>query len=133
MADSTFNRVATELPTTAERPAAGLAPTVSNPSHPPAARPHLRGRKRLLLIGGGLALALVIAGGLTVRRSSNTVAVVASSGADADGQAAVRTASVRRGDFLRTVRVHGITEAIQARRTLAVRTAAWPSASAPLE
>src|SRR6267143_1544524 len=103
MADYSFNRVATELPTTAERPAAGLAPTVSNPSHPPAARPHLRGRKRLLLIGGGLALALVIAGGLTVRRSSNTVAVVASRGADADGQAAVHTASVRRGDFLRNV------------------------------
>ena len=121
MADYSFNRVATELPTTAERPAAGLAPTVSNPSHPPAARPHLRGRKRLLLIGGGLALALVIAGGLTVRRSSNTVAVVASSGADADGQAAVRTASVRRGDFLRTVRVHGITEAIQARPIAAPR------------
>src|SRR5229473_249243 len=58
MADYTFNRATTELPTTAERPAAGLAPLVSNP---------LRGRKRLLLIGGGLALVFVVVWGLTAK------------------------------------------------------------------
>src|SRR6266481_8022962 len=120
MADYTFNRVTTELPKTAERPAVGLAPTVSNPSHAPATRLPLRGRKRLLRIGGGLAVALVVAWGLTARRSSNPYTAT-SSGADDSGQATVRTASVRRGDFLRTVRVHGITEAIQARPIAAPR------------
>jgi RND family efflux transporter MFP subunit len=46
---------------------------------------------------------------------------VASTGADATDQSLVHSASVRRGDFLRTVRVHGITEAIQARPIAAPR------------
>src|SRR6266404_1584966 len=119
MADHTFNGATTELPTAAERPAAGLAPPVSSPPRPPATGLTLRGRKRLPLIGGGLVLVLVVVWGLIARRSSNPAA--ASSGADTDGQAVVRTASVRRGDFLRTVRVHGITEAIQARPIAAPR------------
>ncbi len=119
MADQILNRVSTELPAETQQGADGPSPPASTSLRLPGMKPPWRGRKRLLVIGGAVALAAIAAWTLWPRQGARTQAADTSS-PDAT-QPEIRTASVRRGEFVRTVRVHGTTEAIQARPIAAPR------------
>jgi multidrug efflux pump subunit AcrA (membrane-fusion protein) len=118
MANSPFQRAATALSGATEAQSPG---SVSSPTAPePLAQPPQRGRLRWLVIGAAVVVIGLITWAMVARRSSQTHSAAASSG-DPSAPAEIRTASVRRGDFVRTVRVHGTSEAIQARPISAPR------------
>jgi HlyD family secretion protein len=119
MSNWTSNRVTTELPPSGETPAAGANPPVNLPRPQAAAKPPKL--TRWLAIGFGVALVLIVTWALVTGRSNRGGAGSSAASADATGPAAIRTASVRRGEFLRTVRLHGTTEAIQSRPIAAPR------------
>jgi HlyD family secretion protein len=119
MADQTFRRVATEPPATGEslrRSAFGTLPEMPAP----AAKPPEKKRSRWLMMGAGLVVVAVIVWVVVARRANRTAAS-ATGGEEGSGPAAIRTASVARGEFVRTVRLNGTTEAIQARPIAAPR------------
>jgi HlyD family secretion protein len=117
MADSPFLRAATELPGTTEPQQPGSGPLLVAPE---PAQPPQRGRFRWLIVGAAVAVIGLIAWGLLAARSSKTQPNVANT-SDPSAPPAIRTASVRRGDFARTVRIHGITEALESRPIAAPR------------
>lgn len=117
MADHTFHRAATELPAKGEeRPihAGGMSPT-----GPPAAQPPERKRSRWMWMGAGIVLGVLVIWLVMARRAARTDTPDAT--ADLSAAPALRTASVKRGDFVRTLRLNGTTEAIQARPIAAPR------------
>jgi multidrug efflux pump subunit AcrA (membrane-fusion protein) len=118
MADSPFLRAATELPGTTDPQQPDSGPRLVAPE--PTAKPPKRGRFRWLIIGAAVGIVILTAWALIARRSSQTQSAAASAN-DPSAPPAIRTASVRRGDFARTVRIHGITEALESRPIAAPR------------
>jgi HlyD family secretion protein len=118
MADSPFLRATTELPEVSEPQRPGTVAPLSSPE--PAAKPP-KGRRFLwVIIGMAVVIVGLTAWGLLARRSSQTQSAAANAN-DPSAPPVIRTASVRRGEFARTVRIHGITEALESRPIAAPR------------